>query len=126
MKAISEDGTQDELAFGEHCQLTWEIEPSLRWYRRLRAVNFFWLGYSYRQPRFYPVQRFQNVIGIISPQNPLVRTTKQGPAFRVLAAPNALGDAGLDLGPTGLVEGNTERLRTRRRSTLVRRLGPGN
>ena len=56
----------------------------------------------------------------------LVRATEKGPAFRVLAAPDTLGLAGLDLGPTGLVEGNAKRLRARRRSAFIRRLGTAN
>lgn len=51
-----------------------------------------------------------------------VRAAEQRPAFRVLAAANALRHAWLNLGPAALVEGNTQRLRTRRRRALVRRL----
>ncbi len=54
----------------------------------------------------------------------LVRAAEHRPALRVLAAPDALGDPGLDLRPERLVEGNAERLGTRRGRTLVRRLGP--
>ena len=84
----------------------------------------------------FPSIRTCNVYLLLTAQRPidhdthptirLVRAAEQRPAFRVLSAPDALGDAGLDLGPTGLVEGDTERFRTSRRGTLVRWLGPGN